>query len=126
LNREWHPAYGGALELWRTPVDGPVRAIAPAFNRAVIFRAGPASLHGVPTPLTCPPERSRKSLAVYYFREEGRACALRPTRYSPRPTDSAVRRALVRVDGLLLWGYAILKRYTRLGDRLVSRILSRL
>jgi hypothetical protein len=126
LNQDWDSAYGGALELWDAEARRPVRTIAPLFNRCVIFRASATSFHGVPTPLTCPPDRSRKSLAIYYFREEPQPGPLRPTRYLARPDDSRVRRALVELDRFMLYGYAVLKRYTPFGDRLASRILSRL
>ena len=41
--------------------------ILPIFNRMAIFSTTEISWHGHPDPLTCPPERSRKSLALYYY-----------------------------------------------------------
>ena len=70
--------------------------------------------------------QSRRSLALYYFRDEGRTCALRPTHYVPVPEDPPLRRTLIRLDRWLLHAYSALKRYTPLGDRLVSTILKRL
>ena len=69
---------------------------------------------------------SRKSLALYYFRDEGRSCTLRPTRYVPLPHDGLLRRGLIRADRWALWAYSALKRYTPLGDRIVSVLLRRL
>ena len=71
-------------------------------------------------------ERSRRSLALYYFRDEARVLSLHPTRYVPLPTDSAARRALIYADRLALRLYAAMKRYTPIGDRVVSRILRHL
>ena len=70
--------------------------------------------------------RSRKSLALYYFRDAGRPLPLRPTRYVPRPDDGPLRRVLIHADRLALRGYSLLKRYTPLGDAIVSRILRKL
>lgn len=125
LNEGWEPSHGGCLELWDPAVSVCVRRIEPRFNRCVVFRTSSTSFHGVPR-VTCPPGGSRKSLALYYFRNEGRPLRLRPTRYLPRPGDGTLQRALIRADGLALRVYAVLKRYTPLGDAIVSRLLRRL
>ena len=39
----------------------------PVFNRCVVFSTTEDSYHGHPHPLTCPPDRTRKSLALYYY-----------------------------------------------------------
>jgi Rps23 Pro-64 3,4-dihydroxylase Tpa1-like proline 4-hydroxylase len=126
LNRDWQEAYAGWLELWDAPVTRAVERIAPVFNRAVIFRTDRHSFHGAPAPVACPPGETRKSLALYYFRDEGRACELAPTHYVPRPGDPRLRRALIRIDRWVLYGYSALKRYTPIGDRVASAILRRL
>ena len=41
--------------------------IAPYFNRMAIFSTTDFSWHGHPDPLSCPPDRSRKSMALYYY-----------------------------------------------------------
>ena len=69
---DWREEWGGALEL-RT-ADPPLR-IFPAFNRLVLFAT--TALHGVPEPLECPPEVSRKSLALYWWRP-AEAAGVRP------------------------------------------------
>lgn len=66
LNEDWKDEYGGHLELWNQQRQ-PVRKILPSANRAVLFNTGTRSLHGHPHPLTCPPDRRRNSLAVYYY-----------------------------------------------------------
>lgn len=41
--------------------------ILPVFNRMVVFTASERSFHGRPEPLACPPDVTRKSLALYYY-----------------------------------------------------------
>jgi hypothetical protein len=67
LNEDWREAWGGELELWDREGTRCVQRIAPLFNRAVIFDTSNFSYHGHPRPLDCPEERSRKSLALYYY-----------------------------------------------------------
>jgi Rps23 Pro-64 3,4-dihydroxylase Tpa1-like proline 4-hydroxylase len=66
LNEDWHEEWGGHLELWGADKTPQVK-IAPIAGRAVIFAASDRSFHGHPIPMTCPTERSRRSLAVYYY-----------------------------------------------------------
>jgi hypothetical protein len=67
LNREWPDDYGGHLELWERDSSRCVTRIAPTFNRCVIFNTQGSSFHGHPHPLSCPPDRTRRSLALYYY-----------------------------------------------------------
>ena len=67
LNKDWREEYGGHLELWNREMSQCVKRIAPAFNRLVAFSTTETSWHGHPDPLNCPPERTRKSLALYYY-----------------------------------------------------------
>lgn len=66
LNPRWRDDYGGHLELWSTERE-PVARILPVANRAVLFKTGAQSYHGHPAPLTCPSDRRRNSIAVYYY-----------------------------------------------------------
>jgi hypothetical protein len=125
LNEDWSEADGGALELWDADVREPVRRILPVFNRGVIFATTSTAFHGVPH-VRCAAGRSRKSLALYYFEDEGRPRPVRSTHYVPRPDDGATSRFLIHGDRLLLHAYALLKRYTPFGDRLISRLLKKL
>lgn len=125
LNRDWSDAYRGELELWDADVSRCVQRIAPVFNRCVLFRTTPVSYHGVPDAVACPEGRSRKSLALYYFRDETRVVPLHPTHYVPRPRDPLARRVLIRADRALLRLYALLKRYTPIDDARVTRLLRR-
>jgi Rps23 Pro-64 3,4-dihydroxylase Tpa1-like proline 4-hydroxylase len=67
LNENWADEWGGHLELWDRTGTRCVRRIAPVFNRAVIFDTSNFSYHGHPQPLQCPADRSRRSLALYYY-----------------------------------------------------------
>jgi Rps23 Pro-64 3,4-dihydroxylase Tpa1-like proline 4-hydroxylase len=64
LNQEWQDGWAGALELG----DGQVK-IRPYGGTAVIFETTGTSWHGHPTPLACPPHKTRRSLALYYYSE---------------------------------------------------------
>src|SRR5205823_2914431 len=85
LNKEWEESHRGWLEFWDPRVTRCVRQIEPIFNRCVVFRTSATSFHGVPAGVACPEGDSRKSIALYYFRDEGKTCPLRPTRYVPLP-----------------------------------------
>lgn len=67
LNEDWAPEYGGDLELWDTDMKGCEKKVAPTFARAVVFSTALDTFHGHPDPLTCPPDNSRKSIALYYY-----------------------------------------------------------
>lgn len=41
--------------------------ILPEFNTLALFSTTSLSYHGHPNPLDCPDDRSRKSLALYYY-----------------------------------------------------------
>jgi Rps23 Pro-64 3,4-dihydroxylase Tpa1-like proline 4-hydroxylase len=100
LNEDWSDDFGGALELWDRGMKACEKRVAPVFGRAVIFNTALDSFHGHPDPLTCPPERSRRSIATYYYtaHEEGLAALpKRNTNFQVRPgqgdrTDWQVRR----------------------------------
>lgn len=70
LNKEWDASFGGCLELWSRDCKKKVKEYAPVANRVIIFTTDATSYHGHPTPLTCPPDRSRRSLAFYYYTVE--------------------------------------------------------
>ncbi len=125
LNPEWQESWGGDLELWDAELTRCARKVAPVFNRCVVFHTCPGSYHGHPTPLACPVGVSRKSLALYYFRDEGSVQQLESTHYRGRPEDPLYKKALIRADRGLLRVYSFLKRYTPIDDRFVSRILKR-
>ena len=67
LNKEWDKEYQGGLEFWDKNIQTCHQNILPIFNRVVIFNTNDYSFHGVPTPLLCPSNMSRKSIAMYYY-----------------------------------------------------------
>jgi hypothetical protein len=70
LNPDWDEAYGGHLELWNREMTECVERILPVSNRCVVFTTSDSSFHGNPEPVTCPPGRSRRSIALYYYTSE--------------------------------------------------------
>jgi Rps23 Pro-64 3,4-dihydroxylase Tpa1-like proline 4-hydroxylase len=88
LNEDWDESYGGQLELWNKDMSECAARIKPIFGRAVIFSTALDSFHGHPEPLNCPPERSRRSIATYYYAaaDDGLpALPNRTTNFRPRP-----------------------------------------
>lgn len=88
LNPDWPAAYGGDLELWDRDMRGRRAKIAPTLGRAVIFNTDADSYHGHPEPLACPSDRSRRSIATYYYTacaDGSDAARPRTTRFRPRP-----------------------------------------
>jgi hypothetical protein len=88
LNDDWSPDYGGKLELWDQAMNACQVAVAPELGRAVIFTTALDSYHGHPDPLTCPPGRSRRSMALYYYTAPTDGLAnvpLRTTQFQVRP-----------------------------------------
>lgn len=93
LNKDWQSEYGGSLELWDTTMSHKVAEYAPLFNRCVIFNTTDTSFHGNPVPVNCPPDRSRQSLAFYYYtngRPAGEVSQSHGTLFRHRPGEATV------------------------------------
>ena len=91
LNRDWDESYGGALELWDEEMNRAEQIILPVFNRMVIFATTDFSYHGHPSPLTCPPDRTRRSIALYYYtngRPAEEVTANHTTLFQQRPGET--------------------------------------
>ena len=67
LNKDWEDSYGGHFQLWDKDMKECRAKILPLFNRMAMFSTTSHSYHGHPDPLTCPADRSRRSLALYYY-----------------------------------------------------------
>lgn len=67
LNEDWDESYGGHFELWERDMSKCSVKILPVFNRIALFSTTGDSWHGHPDPLNCPEDRSRRSLALYYY-----------------------------------------------------------
>jgi hypothetical protein len=125
VNQDWQEEWEGKLELWDDQMKIKAVEIVPVFNRCVIFRTSEKSYHGNPIALACPKGVTRKSLALYYFRDEGKPLKLQPTHYKARPNEPVLKHALVAIDRWLVRAYSILKRYTPMNDRLLSWLMRR-
>jgi Rps23 Pro-64 3,4-dihydroxylase Tpa1-like proline 4-hydroxylase len=108
LSPDWREEYGGHFELWDSQAKECKKKVLPAFNRCVIFNTNAISYHGVPEPLTCPPDRQRNSVALYYY-TNGAEGGLRPedthnTIFRSRPGEKvpmATRLVRAASGGLL-------------------------
>jgi len=91
LNKDWKEEYGGYLDLWDKDVKNRIGYFEPKFNRLCGFVTSEISFHGV-TPVTCPPDRVRKSFATYYYTEDKTpdiADDHHSTIFVPRPNEKA-------------------------------------
>lgn len=105
LNEDWRDDFGGALELWDRQMKSCAVSVSPILGRAVVFTTSLDSYHGHPDPLVCPPDRTRRSIATYYYAAMDAGTAAVPDRgtaYQVRPGSgdrvdwSARRRHFVR------------------------------
>ena len=97
LNKDWEERYGGYLDIWRGHqengkhiLDECVNQILPVFDRLVVFSTSEKSYHGHPDPVTCPEDRSRKSIALYYYtngRPEDEDVVAHSTTFIARPHE---------------------------------------
>lgn len=97
LNDDWPADYGGELELWDQAMETRCHSILPVIGRAVVFNTALDSFHGQPDPVRCPPDRSRRSIATYYYTAHAEGLATIPERTTvfktrPESGDKADRR----------------------------------
>lgn len=92
MHPEWDESWGGDLELWSSENGVPTElavSILPKPNRMAIFRAGDNAFHGHPDPLTCPPDKHRISLALYYYSNQQTDTETRhKVKFVARPGDA--------------------------------------
>ncbi len=67
LNKNWDPAWGGALELWDKSKSTCVTEVEPDFGRSLCLPHTEFSFHGHPHPLTSPDGTVRRSVAAYFY-----------------------------------------------------------
>ena len=72
LNEGWKESWGGEFGVYDDNGEKLVKAIAPIFNRCVIFDTHDKSFHGIPNPINFPHESPRKSIILYYYTAEKR------------------------------------------------------
>jgi hypothetical protein len=128
LNEDWEEEFGGHLELWDAQMTRCVEEIIPIFGRAVVFNTDAESFHGQPKPLACPPDRSRKSVALYYYTaaEHGiKNIRRRTTQFKPRPMTADRRDNLVRRQEILEdWLPPAIMRVVNRSTHHIRRILN--
>ena len=122
LNNSWDSDWGGNLELWNNTMTKCEKSVPPLANRVVIFSTGPETYHGYPSPIKCPENVSRKSIALYYYTEE-ETPQKSSTLYRARPNDGS-KKWLIWGDTLLLSLYSKIKGSLGLNDDFVSSILN--
>ena len=67
LNRDWDTRWGGDLVMQNAQNQEHKASYPPLFNRTIIFPTTAKTFHGVPTPLSCPQDCSRKLVSIYYW-----------------------------------------------------------
>jgi hypothetical protein len=67
LNRDWNPNWGGELVLGDKKNPENKVSYPPYFNRTVIFPTTSETMHGAPNKISCPKDRTRKLLSIYYW-----------------------------------------------------------
>jgi hypothetical protein len=67
LNDPWRDEWGGEFGIYDVSGTKCVKKITPIFNRLVIFDSHDRSFHGLPEPISCPPDVERKSIILYYY-----------------------------------------------------------
>ena len=103
LNKNWKEEYGGHFELWNRDMSAAEQKILPIFNRCAIFSTTEFSYHGHPTPLACPPDRTRKSMATYYYsngRPEEEISGEHTTMFQTRPGQAPEKEHISMKDVL--------------------------
>lgn len=122
LNKDWQDEYGGHLELWDEQMTKAHEVVPPVFNRCVIFHTTENSYHGHPDPLACPQDMARRSLALYYFREEAEKLPIKSTHYRGRPHESVAKKALIALDRMAVRAYSGAKRSLGLRDHHITKL----
>ncbi len=124
LTPNWRDEWGGALEFWNSVSRMRVARYPSLFNHAVIFNTDDRVLHGFPSPLQCPENTARNSLALYYYTMEDKP------RLVVRAMDVAARPPVGRTKTALEWAhngartlYCGVKKRLGLSGRWVGRIL---
>ncbi len=117
LNDDWDPAWNGGLELWSRDMREMVTSALPIMARAVIFNTELDSFHGVPEPLACPPDRARRSIALYYYTASDAGMETVPDRttvFRKRPgSTDATDWAVMRRHAIADWVPPVLYRALR-------------
>lgn len=82
LTPGWDTSWGGNLEMWSHDAETNqpkelIKTVENKFNRAVLFDTAQNSWHGFSQAITCPTDKHRKSIAMYYLCEPSTGAAQR-------------------------------------------------
>lgn len=117
LNDDWPEDFGGHLELWDRQMKTRQHKVLPVLGRAVVFNTSLDSYHGQPDPVACPSDRSRRSIATYYYTAHEKGIASLPQRttaFQQRPGSGDRADRQVRIDHFIQdWTPPKLYRFTR-------------
>lgn len=116
LNKDWHEEYNGHLELWSKRMEMKIDAIAPLFNRCVIFSTEKDCLHGYPKPINCPEGDGRKSINLYYFTREGKDSSDYATLFKPA-TNTYRDRIWISLENFALKQYHLILAKWKINDK---------
>ena len=125
FNQNWNESHEGHLELWSRDMERCTHRISPNLNRCVIFNTDHDSFHGLPTPLNCPPEITRNSLALYFYTEANSKAKLRPTHYRARPSKGD-KRIFIWLDNVLIAVYTRTKARLGISDQAMGSIIKKI
>ncbi len=67
LSADWQSSWGGALELWDRERTKCEASYPPVLDRLIVMTHGDDYWHGHPSPLACPEDRFRASVAAYFY-----------------------------------------------------------
>ena len=124
LNPDWDETWGGDLEFWDISMQHCVAKYPPLLNHAVIFTTDERSFHGFPEPLRCPPEISRKSLALYFYTVDHEIkSGAHSTNYRARPGDGLRKSLLIWLDKQAVDLYSRAKARFGFSDEFASKVL---
>jgi hypothetical protein len=104
LNKDWEEDFGGHLELWDKEMKSCQKKILPLFGRCVVFNTTDFAYHGHPEPLRCPPGRSRKSIALYYYtssRPKGELTDAHTTLFKKRDGGDWEERPMKKLESFM-------------------------
>lgn len=67
LNDDWKEEWGGCLDFYDTERKNVVSTTVPGCGNLVIWSYHNLAYHGYPDPITCPANKSRKGIRLFYY-----------------------------------------------------------
>ncbi|MDC1174564.1 2OG-Fe(II) oxygenase [Bacteriovoracaceae bacterium] len=122
FNKDWPPSYKGDLEIWDNCATKKRLNISPKFNRMVILKAGPETIHGLPDEINSPEGMGRKALVLWYY-QKANDTPFAPTKYYPRPNDPLNKKAFIYFGNFLLKCYYFQRKYLGDWDYKITKIM---